>query len=48
MTGKEDMYSLDRHGFQLVRHESQEKEFVDEIRLKGAYYVEMEQLYKQA
>ncbi|ROT41908.1 hypothetical protein SODALDRAFT_326093 [Sodiomyces alkalinus F11] len=48
MTGREDYYNLDSHGFQLVHHESQEKDFVDELRVNGAYYTEMEQLYKQA
>ncbi|KAM0273974.1 hypothetical protein ACHAQH_008066 [Verticillium albo-atrum] len=46
VTGDEDKYTLDSHGFQYLKHESREKEFTDLAALKGTYYAEMEQLYK--
>ncbi|KAK4126858.1 hypothetical protein N657DRAFT_640720 [Parathielavia appendiculata] len=46
ITGSEDKYTLDSHGFQLVRHESNEKSFLDEERIKAQYYAEVEQLLK--
>lgn len=48
ISGSEDKYTLDSHGFQLVHHESQEKAFVDEDQIKGNYYPEIEQLLKDA
>ncbi|KAH0425313.1 Cytochrome P450 [Colletotrichum camelliae] len=44
ITGSEDKYTLDSHGFQLHRHVSQEKEFTDDQRIKDLYYPEVEQL----
>ncbi|KAK4244602.1 hypothetical protein C7999DRAFT_43749 [Corynascus novoguineensis] len=46
ISGDEDKYTLDGNGFQLVRHESKEKDFVDEDRIKSSYYAETEQLLK--
>ncbi|KAF3798977.1 Cytochrome P450 monooxygenase aclL [Colletotrichum gloeosporioides] len=44
ITGSEDKYTLDSHGFQLHRHISQEKEFIDDQRIKDLYYPEVEKL----
>jgi hypothetical protein len=30
IAGDEDKYTLDSHGFQFVKHESKEKDFVDD------------------
>ncbi|KAK4106121.1 hypothetical protein N658DRAFT_490728 [Parathielavia hyrcaniae] len=46
ITGSEDKYTLDSHGFQLVGHESSEKRFLDEEKIKTQYYAETEQLIK--
>jgi len=48
ISGNEDKYTLDSHGFQLVRHESAEKDFVDDEQIKARYYPETEQLLKDA
>jgi hypothetical protein len=45
--GTEDKYTLDEHGFQLVKHTSVEKEFLDEDLIKGVYYREVEELLKK-
>lgn len=47
MSGEEDRYQLDTHGFQLLQHESQEKTFEDEERIKTEYYKECEEVYKR-
>ena len=51
ITGQEDNFTLDRHGFQLCRHEvksqCREDEYSDEMRIKDEYYLEMEQLLKE-
>jgi hypothetical protein len=47
ISGEEDKYKLDIHGFQLLRHESKEKTFDDEERIKSAYYKECEEIYKR-
>jgi hypothetical protein len=44
----EDRYSLDKNGFQVYRHVSVEKDFVDEEQIKAQYYPETEQLLKDA
>lgn len=46
ISGSENKYTLDSHGFQLVHHESQEKVFVDDDQIKSNYYAEVEQLLK--
>lgn len=46
--GKEAEFSLDGQGFQFVKHESEEKKFVDEEKIKEQYYPEVEQLLKDA
>ncbi|KAK3328660.1 hypothetical protein B0T19DRAFT_425113 [Cercophora scortea] len=48
ITGNENTYTLDNHGFQLHRHESNEKAFDDDTRIKTEYYAETEQLLKDA
>ena len=44
ITGSEDKYTLDSHGFQLLHHVSAEKDFTDEERIKEVYYPEIHQL----
>ncbi|HEY7688168.1 MAG TPA: CmcJ/NvfI family oxidoreductase, partial [Dongiaceae bacterium] len=39
--------SLDREGFQLVRHDTQVRDFYDEDELKRVYYPEVEELVKE-
>lgn len=46
ISGEIDEYSLDDHGFQYVNHESKDKEFLDEEKIKTEYYPEIEQLLK--
>lgn len=46
--GREDQFSLDKNGFQIFRHESQEKVFTDDDHIKSVYYPETEQLLKDA
>lgn len=48
ITGDEDLYTLDSHGFQLYPHESVEKDFQDDDKIKAYYYPETEQLLKDA
>ncbi|KLO08365.1 methyltransferase [Schizopora paradoxa] len=45
--GKEDTVSLDKTGFQFVKHVSEEKDFLDEDRIKSVYYKEVEALLKK-
>lgn len=47
VTGHEGDYTLDGQGFQYLRHSSQEKEFVDEQRIRDVYYPECAALLKQ-
>jgi len=46
ISGEIDEYSLDDHGFQYVNHESKDKDFFDEEKIKSEYYPEIEQLLK--
>ena len=46
ISGSEGKYTLDSHGFQIIRHESKEKDFLDEDQIKGNYYQETEKLLK--
>lgn len=48
ISGDEDRYTLDSHGFQLYPHESIEKDFQDDDKIKADYYPETEQLLKDA
>lgn len=48
ISGHELDYALDTHGFQLYYHESQEKDFLDDEKIKREYYPETEQLLKDA
>ncbi|KAL5522619.1 hypothetical protein ACEPAG_8636 [Sanghuangporus baumii] len=45
--GKEDTVGLDKTGFQFVKHQSSETEFLDEERIKNVYYKEVEELLKK-
>jgi hypothetical protein len=46
VSGDEDKYSLDSHGFQYCRHKSIEKDFTDENAIRAAYYEECRKLLK--
>ena len=48
IAGDEDKYTLDSHGFQIYNHESKEKDFLDDEKIKAEYYPETEQLLKDA
>jgi hypothetical protein len=48
ISGTEQLYTLDSHGFQLYNHVSSEKTFDDEARIQAEYYPETEQLLKDA
>lgn len=47
VSGEEDKYTLDTHGFQFVKHESKEKDFLDVEKIKAEYLPETEQLVKE-
>jgi hypothetical protein len=47
VTGDEDKYTLDSHGFQFVKHESKEKDFLEDEKVKAEYYPEVEKLLKE-
>ncbi|TVY22580.1 Gibberellin cluster GA4 desaturase [Lachnellula hyalina] len=46
--GSEDEYSLDKTGFGIFKHESTEKDFTDEEKIKDVYYKEVEGILKKA
>ncbi|KAB5569950.1 hypothetical protein GE09DRAFT_1186049 [Coniochaeta sp. 2T2.1] len=48
ITGEESKYTLDSHGFQIYHHESKEKDFLDDDKIKAEYYPEIDQLLKDA
>lgn len=48
VSGEVDKYTLDTHGFAFVTHESKEKDFFDDEKIKAEYYPETEQLVKDA
>lgn len=48
ISGDESKYTLDSHGFQIWNHQSREKEFLDDEKIKAEYYPETEQLLKDA
>jgi len=48
ISGNEDKYTLDSHGFQIYKHASHEKDFLDDEKIKAEYYPETEQLLKDA
>lgn len=46
VAGHEKEFTLDGNGFQLHKHTSVEKDFVDDDQIKASYYPEVEQLLK--
>lgn len=48
VSGHELEYTLDKNGFQFYYHESKEKDFLDDEKIKAEYYPEVEQLLKDA
>jgi hypothetical protein len=47
MRGAEESKTLDENGFQFMKAPAEEKEFVEEDRIKGGYYPEVEELVKR-
>ena len=45
--GHEEEFTLDKHGFQIHRRKSAEKDFNDEEKIKSEYYKEVEDLLKE-
>jgi len=45
--GHEADFSLDKNGFQYVKHVSQEKDFLDDEKIKEVYYKEVEDILKK-
>lgn len=48
ITGDEDKYRLETHGFEFRRHKSVKLDFKNEEELKHGYFEEMERLIKDA
>lgn len=48
ITGRENEFTLDKNGFQIYKHVSDEKSFQDDEKIKDVYYKETEQLLKDA
>ncbi|KAE8353800.1 hypothetical protein BDV28DRAFT_132447 [Aspergillus coremiiformis] len=48
VSGHELDYTLDQNGFEYYYHKSQEKDFLDDEKIKREYYPETEQLLKDA
>lgn len=46
VSGEEDQYTLDSHGFQYCRRGSKEKAFLDDARIEAEYYPECAQLLR--
>jgi hypothetical protein len=44
--GREQDYTLDKQGFQVHRNSANEKDFLDDEKIKSGYYAETEQLLK--
>ncbi|ETS81107.1 hypothetical protein PFICI_06109 [Pestalotiopsis fici W106-1] len=47
VSGEEDQYTLDRHGFRYHSHESVEKEFLDDQKILEVYYPECIRLLRE-
>lgn len=45
--GRESEFTLDKNGFQFVKHESAEKDFTDHEKIEHEYYKEVEELLKK-
>ena len=45
--GDEDKFSLDKTGFLIYKHDSKEKDFRDEAKIKENYYPEIEKIMKE-
>lgn len=48
MRGREKDFTLDGNGFELHRRSANEKDFLDDDKIKSGYYAEIEQLLKDA
>lgn len=45
--GRESEFTLDKNGFQFIKHESAEKDFLDDEKIEEEYYREVEELLKK-
>jgi hypothetical protein len=45
--GRESEFTLDKTGFEIVKHQSAEKDFLDEEKIKQVYYKEVEDILKK-
>jgi len=45
--GSEDQHTLDTKGFQVVKHDSKEKDFLSDEQIKSIYYPETEELLRK-
>ena len=45
--GTEDAYTLDKEGFQILKHSSAEKDFLDDEQVGSVYHAETEELLKK-
>ena len=45
--GNEKSYNLDQNGFEIVRHLTEEKDFLDDDEIQKVYYPEIEELVKR-
>jgi len=46
ISGHESEFTLDKNGFQIYKHVSAERDFLDDDQIKATYYPETEQLLK--
>jgi hypothetical protein len=46
ITGEEELYTLDSHGFQLCKHESRFHSFEDKDKINSGYFSETEDFVK--
>jgi hypothetical protein len=46
--GRESEFTLDGNGFQFYRNTANEKDFLDDEKIKSGYYAEVEKLLKDA
>lgn len=45
--GREENYTLDTAGFQVIKHASAERDFLDDDQIKRVYYPEVESILKE-
>jgi hypothetical protein len=45
--GQETLFSIEKQGFQILKHTSEEKEFLDKDQIKGVVFPEVVELLKK-